>query len=269
MTETGFFTSGGNELAYTCVIPTQKNRAVGVLFVHAAGGNRLGPHRMFVELARKFNAMGYATFRFDLSGSGDSSGTYAECDLTTEISDVDEAVRFFKTMSKIESVVTLGISRGARVCHELAVRHEIPLAGMILLSTPVSSRTAALKTFQDRLKGYCCKLKDPKSLWKLLSGRANVSHICKTLVHALKLSGRFKTLEERSFASRCPILFVYGENDPIAGESNRHYSNICRQNNLPYDCHVVANANHSFFHYKWKEDIFTVSKEWLETHCKS
>ena len=78
MTETGYFNSGGNELFYSCTIPAGKNETTGIVFVHAADGNRLGPHRMFVEFARHFNSLGYPTFRFDLSGCGDSTGAVSE-----------------------------------------------------------------------------------------------------------------------------------------------------------------------------------------------
>jgi pimeloyl-ACP methyl ester carboxylesterase len=263
VTDAKFFTSGSNQLAYR--FDPAEATSIGILFVHAAGGNRLGPHRMFVELARRLNALGYSTFRFDLSGSGDSSGACGG--IMDEAADVHEAVRFFRDISNVDTVVLLGISRGARVCYELTARHELPLAGMILLSIPVSTRAAALKTFHERLRVYWHKLRTSGTLRRLVSGKVYVLQVYKTLLHALGLASRFKPLAEVDLATRCPILFVYGGNDPIAGESRRHYGNVCQHNGLPHDCHIVTGANHSFFHYKWKEEIFAVSEKWLKSLC--
>lgn len=264
MLEVGYFRSGDNELSYSCVIPPGKAKRAGFIFVHAADGNRLGPHRMFVELANKFNSLGYPTLRFDLSGCGDSTGSITRSDITPEVFDVVEATRFFVAKANLNSVILFGISRGSHVCYTAMMQHPLSLSGMILLSIPLSSNRAALKSLGLRLKEYICKLRDPKRLWKLLSGRANVAQIWQTLTTALQLSGRYNRAEKKGSASRCPVLFIYGEHDPIGKESSQYYTSRCQENDLPYDCHFIVDANHSFFHYKWKEEIFSVSKQWLE-----
>lgn len=264
MVEVGYFGSGDNELSYSRTIPSREVKRIGVMFVHAADGNRLGPHRMFVEFANKFNSLGYPTLRFDLSGCGDSTGSVSRADIAADVFDVVEAIRFFVAKADLEGVVLFGISRGSRVCYTAMAQHLLPLSGIILLSTPISSNKAALKSLGLRLREYICKLRDPKRLWKLLSGRANVPQIWQTLVTALQLSRRYTQVKRKAFASRCPILFVYGRYDSIGVESSRYYTGKCQENDLPYDCHFIADANHSFFHYKWKEEILNVSKQWLE-----
>jgi len=264
MPDEGYFGSGDNQLAYSCAIPAGEAKKVGILFVHAAGGNRLGPHRMFVELARGFNLLGYPVLRFDLSGCGDSEGDISRGDMGEEIADVAEAVRFFAGRAKLESVILFGISRGSRVCYGAMEQGGLPLAGMILLSIPMSSRAAAIKSFKGYLKEYILKLRDRKRIWKLLSGKADWVEIRRTLAIALQLKDRYGRIEKKRLVSKCPILFVYGGGDPIAAEASRYYSSKCRENELSYDCHVIPDANHSFFHYKWTEEIFGLSKKWLE-----
>jgi pimeloyl-ACP methyl ester carboxylesterase len=264
MTETGFFKSGDNKLSYVCVIPQPQNRNVGIVFVHAAGGNRLGPHRMFVELARKLTSQRYPTLRFDLSGCGDSTGTASQNDIRPDVADVLAAIDFFITKVHLETVTLLGISKGALVCFSAMAMHNLPLCSAILLSTPISTDRAAIRSFSARLREYIYKLTDTKSLWKLLSGKADVSQITKTLIAALGLGRRYEQIGTGQFASKCPVLFIYGENDPIAAQSCRYYTNKCRENGLPYECQIIKGANHSFFHYKWKEQIFDISEKWLE-----
>lgn len=263
MVENGYFKSGSNELFYSCTIPEKKLIKTGVVFVHAALGNRFGPHRMFVELSAKFNAIGLPAFRFDLSGCGDSTGSESGSDITRDVSDTAQACRFFIDRAGLDSVILFGISRGARICYSAAAKYELPLAGLILLSTPASTGRAAINSFANRLKEYLCKLKDPWYLGKLLHGRINIHRICSTLLSGLLLAGRYRPTE-KCFPAKCPVLLIYGGSDPITPELSRYYIGSCKENDLPYKCHVIAGANHSFFHYKWKEEIFDLSKKWLK-----
>lgn len=264
MTETGYFNSGENKLAYSCTIPAGESEATGIIFIHAADGNRLGPHRMFVEFAGHFNSLGFPTFRFDLSGCGDSTGSVSGTDIANEVSDTIEAIHSFMTKANLENVILLGISRGAHVCYNVMAKHALPLGGLILLSMPISGNKAALNSFQNRLNEYLYKLKDPKHLRKLLSGKANFRQIGRTLTTTLRLKNRYAPTETNEFATKCPVLFIYGECDPLAAQSSRYYTTKCRENDVPYDCHYIADANHSFFHYKWKEQILDISVKWLE-----
>jgi pimeloyl-ACP methyl ester carboxylesterase len=170
--------------------------------------------------------------------------------------------------ANLDGVILLGISRGARVCYSAMAEYELPLQGMILLSTPVSSGKAAVRSLRTRLREYFCKLKDPKHLWKLLSGRAHLRRIWGTLATAAGLERRYDPIKDKPFASRCRVLFIYGRLDPNADESSRYYPLKCRQNATPCECYFIDRANHSFFHYKWKEEIFDVSKKWLERVCE-
>lgn len=264
MTETGSFKSGGDKLSCVCVVPPLQNKKTGIVFVHAANGNRLGPHRMFVELAGKFNCRRYPTFRFDLSGCGDSTGAASQNDIEPDVSDLIEAINYFITGAHLESVTLFGISKGALVCFSAMAVHNLPLCSVILLSTPISTDKAAVKTFRARLREYIYKLMDTESIRKLLTGRVNLVQIAKTLITAIELNRRYEPIGKRHFASKCPVLFIYGEKDPIAAESNRYYTNKCRENNIRYECHIIEDANHSFFHYKWEEQIFDISQKWLQ-----
>jgi pimeloyl-ACP methyl ester carboxylesterase len=259
----GAFVSGDNELFYVCNIPDMHNKNTGVIFVHAADGNRIGPHRMFVEMAAKLNHLGFATMRFDLTGCGDSSGTVSRNDVTPDITDVVAAIDFFMSLTQIKSVCLFAISRGARICFSLIAKHKLPVSAAILLSTPVSTTKTAVSTLSSRMHEYLCKLKNPQNLWKLLAGRANLVQIGGTLLTAIHLRHRYSQVEESKFASRCPILFIYGQNDPITAESAKYCARICNENALPYECHIIKGANHSYFHYLWKQRIFEISQQWL------
>ena len=119
-----------------------------------------------------------------------------------------------------KKVILFGISRGAWICFSTMAQQNLPIAGAVLLSTPVSNGKAAIKSFSNRTKEYLCKLRDPK-------------------------------------------LLIYGRNDPMQKESISYYVSRCKENRVPCNCHIIDNANHSFFHYKWKEQIFDITRNWL------
>ena len=264
MNKYGFFDSGNYKLSFSCVSPMQNRKKIGVLFIHAAEGSKLGPHRMFVEMARACQKLGFPTFRFDLRGCGDSEGNFSNGDINKDMSDTSNAIRYFLTSEKLQGVVLFAISRGSYIAYHAAWTHDLPLKGMILLSTPVSGRNAALHTLQNYSKEYLVKLGDPQYLWKLVKGRVNFKGIFKTLKKALQLGNRYQKNLYDPPVKPCPILLIYGQNDPIRNHALNYYTRICNQNNLDYQCRIIEKANHSFFHYQWKEEILHISTGWLQ-----
>ena len=97
---------------------------------------------------------------------------------------------------------------------------------------------------------------------KLLSGKANLKQILKTLGFALSSQKRYRR-NTNGFVTRCPLFFIYGSKDPIAADSAAYYSRICETFNIPFKAVEIKNANHSFFHYRWKEQIMEITEKWL------
>lgn len=262
MSRIEFFSSGSNRLSCVCTLPDDQVIKAGLIFVHAADGNRLGPHKMFVELAERLKCCGIASLRFDMRGCGDSEGEPAGNDIVPDIEDLQSALRFFASKYKLPEIFLFGISRGARVSISALADYSLPVDGAVLLSTPFSGSKAAAKKFTHRLKEYLYKFRNPESLRKLLTGKANLKQIAKTLAFALSSQKRYRRNND-GFVTRCPLFFIYGSKDPIATDSAIHYSRICEKFKIPFKIVEIKNANHSFFHYHWKEQIMEMSEKWL------
>jgi pimeloyl-ACP methyl ester carboxylesterase len=244
------------------MVPDGQRINAGVVFVHAADGNRLGPHRMFVELAERLKYLGIASLRFDMRGCGDSEGEPAGSDIKADIEDLQNAISFFASKYNPSKIFLFAISRGARVSISALAQNRIPVGGAILLSTPFAGTKAAAKKFSSRLKEYLYKFTNPDSIKKLLSGKANLKQIVKTLVFALVSQKRYRS-NTAGFVTRCPLFFIYGSKDPIAADSAVHYRKICDKFNIPLAMTEIENANHSFFHYRWNEQILEMTENWL------
>ena len=217
---------------------------------------------MFFELAEKLKHRGIASLRFDMRGCGDSSGVVAGNDINPDIEDLLSAFRFFSAKYHLPKLFLFGISRGALVCLSALAEHRLPVEGAVLLSTPFSGSKAAAKNLSSRLKEYLYKCRNYESIKKLLTGKANLKQILKTLAFALNSRKRYRTNTDR-FITRCPLFFIYGSKDPIAADSAVHYRKICEKFNIPFKMVEIKNANHSFFHYRWKEQIMEITGEWL------
>lgn len=256
------FVSGQNKLAFVYEAPAA-SRNVGVLFVHAGGGNRLGPHRMFVEMARRFNSQGYPTFRFDLSGCGDSGGSADENGTASEVLDTVNAIRHFHATASLDEVIVFGVSRGSRLAFEAAAGDKLPLAGMILLSPPLSSTQVALRNTATYGAEYLRKLKDPNYLRRLIKGDVSFGGVWRTLANAWRVKDRYSKSPVTNHVTVCPVLVIYAGSDPMLNESRRHYVGSCKTVGAPVECHVIEHANHSFFHYQWKQQIADITQRWL------
>lgn len=262
MNQIDFFDSGPNKLSCASTVPDNQKIKAGLIFVHAADGNRLGPHRMFVELADRLKYCGIASLRFDMRGCGDSSGTPAKNEIDHDIEDLLSTLRFFAAKYNLPKIFLFGISRGARVSISALAEHSLPVDGAVLLSTPFSSQKTAAKKFSDRLKEYLYKLRNSESIKKLITGKANLKQILRTLGFALNSQKRYHRNSD-GFITRCPLFFIYGSKDPIAADSAAYYSRICERFSVPFKAVEIKNANHSFFHYRWKEQIIEITKKWL------
>jgi hypothetical protein len=92
-----------------------------VIFLNAGLLHRVGPFRFYVDLARIFCSMGYSSFRFDLSGIGDSEANDgSEGYEKNAIKDAKAAMDFVQAKSNISTFILLGLCAGADNAHRIA-----------------------------------------------------------------------------------------------------------------------------------------------------
>ena len=84
--------------------------------------HRVGPYRLYVDLARRLAARGFTALRFDLSGLGDSAarpGTMG--DNERGVLDMTEGMAWLEAKLGISEFVVIGLCSGVDVVHPLAV----------------------------------------------------------------------------------------------------------------------------------------------------
>jgi pimeloyl-ACP methyl ester carboxylesterase len=117
--------------------PTPDRRlegAPGILFWNVGTNHHIGPHRVYVELARRLADLGFSSLRFDLSGLGDSAASRDDNrpDAERNVSDVEEAMLALKKQRGFSRSVLVGFCSSVDAAHAVG-RKNPDVAGVIYL----------------------------------------------------------------------------------------------------------------------------------------
>ncbi|MFV9431904.1 alpha/beta fold hydrolase [Rhodococcus aetherivorans] len=182
-----------------------------VLFFGTAYEHRLGPSRLWVELAREFAAHGISTIRFDRTGVGDTGTAHraTPTPLYSDDSDRDALDAVAALGVDPQDLVVIGLCSGAWYSSWVALRgaaHSAVLVNVILwcthrrkslradlgpnapdvpaIAAPAEPQTASLRA---RIKPWAQKYL-PYPLWLLL-GRLGVTQVPEVGLEALRRAG--------------------------------------------------------------------------------
>lgn len=253
--------------------PEGQPKGAGVVLLHGWGGYRGGPHRMFVETARRLADAGFHVLRFDFRGRGDSGGEVAATDLDGMVEDARAARRFLVAEAGVAQSYWLGICSGGNVALGAASLDK-DVHGLILWSTPLfapykkkSQEVARRGMF---LGNYARKLFRRETWAKLFRGQVHFSLIARILL------GRRRPAEQRDPKDslrdimedlrgyRGRALFIYGSRDDESVGAPEFYTDYCRQEGIPATFHTIEGANHSYYSAQWQDDVVGLTVEWLE-----
>lgn len=107
---------------------------IGVIMVNTGMVYRVGPFRLHVELARRLNAEGYPTLRFDLSTLGDSGASGRPLSrIDQACADVAEAMDLLAREAGCSRFVLFGLCSGAAVAHQASRRLAPRVAGAVFI----------------------------------------------------------------------------------------------------------------------------------------
>ena len=105
----------------------------GVLFWNVGLLPRVGPYRLYVELARRLAALGIPSLRFDLSGLGDSPASAEKLPRRERVAaEIKTAMSWMAEHAGCETFVLVGLCSGADDTHRAAVA-EPRVRGAVLV----------------------------------------------------------------------------------------------------------------------------------------
>jgi len=273
---------GERRLAGILHAPGSAPRGWAVL-VHGWTGCKLGPHRMFVKLARRLESSGWACLRFDLRGRGDSEGEEASAGLGGMVADTRTAFLHMRDRFPGCPGILLGICSGANVCVG-ALSEEPRPDGLVLWSMPTygsqaQARQGLVKT-GSVLGTYWNKAKRLETWKKALRGRLQPRMIAKAVLSPLKdRTGRDgrggeepedeATLDRKYLDALSryegPLFFVYGTADPMASRGRKAFEEICLERPGESRFEEVEGANHSFYALDQEAELLERTMDWIQS----
>lgn len=128
-----YFGANGRSLLGTLHFsPRLHAGSTAVLLCNPFGEEAARVHRAYRVLAGKLQDAGYATLRFDYSGTGDSSGEAADCTVENWLDDLEAAIGELRRQSGSSRVVLVGLRFGATLAALCAQREHLRVAQLVL-----------------------------------------------------------------------------------------------------------------------------------------
>jgi uncharacterized protein len=274
------FPCEGEQLLGILARPERPSK-LGVVIVVGGPQTRVGSHRQFALLSRALATAGYATFRFDYRGMGDSTGEQRSFEMVSL--DIRAAIDGFQAACpEVSRIALWGLCDAASAallyCGD---KYDSRIAGLCLLNPWVRSETTLART---QVKHYYGQRLLQREFWaKLLGGRLNVA---KAIAELLRKLGQASTrpaprqaisavfFQERmaralaEFSGK--VLLVLSGEDFTAREfleytsgSDSWHGLLERPNLTRID---IAAANHTFSSQEWRESVENACLDWLKRH---
>lgn len=103
-----------------------------LIMTHGFTDDKTGDNRLFVNFARKAAEKGFAVFRFDFAGSGDSDGVFEDTTVDKQVDDLISAIDYATDESnmKFSQIYLIGYSLGGAISL-LALEKDKRVAGFI------------------------------------------------------------------------------------------------------------------------------------------
>lgn len=192
----------------------------GLLIVSGGDEIRVGAHRGMAQFADAIAEAGYPVFRFDRRGIGDSSGSNMGYAGSAE--DIAAAVAAFRIeASEVRHIVGFGLCDAATALALFGA--EIGIDAFILANPWVEESDDDLPPSSAIRARYADKLRDPKSVGRLLSGGVSFGRLRKGIgailsSHSHSLADAFAAALAQA-ERPATIILVNGDATAIAFEA--------------------------------------------------
>lgn len=160
-----------------------------VIFLNAGLIHKVGPNRLYVNLARHFTKQGINTFRFDFSGMGDS-GISKIKDNNIQISEIKQSMDIISKRTGTNKFILMGICSGAELAFEASLVDDrivgLSLIDGIFLDKDTSYDIINIAQKNATLRYYKKKAFNLKSWKKLISGKSKLVGIIRNKLMLLQ-----------------------------------------------------------------------------------
>ena len=209
---------------------------------------------IFTGLARKLANAGFAVFRFDFRGHGESEGNSVDMTVKGETEDIEFAVKYLesKTFSKF-GLVAASFSGGA--ASFFTPKHQDVVKALILWNSLIDYNSHINTTTPWSKKNWGEPAFNRAEKYGFTEIGSRKFKAGRNLMHEIKSLKPWKQL----LSITVPILFVHGDKDTyVPYEDSVKYSKLVKNGSLI----VIKGAEHGF--HDRKEDAEAADKATVE-----
>lgn len=198
----------------------------GLIFPNAGLVPKLGPGRLFVDIARELAKVGVASLRFDHSGIGDSPRRDDERSVfDLSIAEVRDAVQELEDIG-IKRIAVFGLCSGAYATRHVSIEKNLDTAFLVNPQDLVPGSDLAAQSWKKR---YLTQSIFRPQAWKnLIAGRVNMKRLMTVLSGRPGSTSSVETYAEDidevrsqlhdAAARGSKIVFLLSERDPSVDE---------------------------------------------------
>ncbi len=119
---------------------------VPIIIVHGYfSANKIGAHRLYVQMANMLADIGYSVLRMDLSGMGESDGDISEFDFEDHVSDINIAANKLMQYTGSRKIHYIGHCIGTCTALESAIQNANIVETLTLISPFMPSEDCYIK----------------------------------------------------------------------------------------------------------------------------
>jgi uncharacterized protein len=226
-----------------------------IVLLHGFIGSKVGEHRLFVKAARYFTDKGYAVFRFDFSGCGESEGDYADVTVTKQLSEVQAVLNHVSMLPQVDAnnIILIGHSLGGAVASLTAAKDR--RVSKLILWSPVG------KPYEDIIE----IIGEHAVETAAVNGEVDYKGFYVSQAFLTDLKNHHPLEAIRSYQEAALIIHAQ-EDEDIPKEHAARYSEALQQRPIPerVNTHYIKDADHTFSSYLFENELFDKSDEWLE-----
>ena len=231
--------------------PDAPGKYPALVLCHGFTGSKEEIHMMFVKFCRILEGMGWASLRFDFSGTGDSDGDFSDMTFASELNEADAILSYAQSLPEVDAsrIALLGQSMGGAVVSALAGRRCDDVAALVLWAGAGELKDAILQVFEaSNIPGSFDGSQDI-DCYGYCTGKAFLKELQTLDVFAMA----------KGYSG--PVLYVRGTNDAIVLEScAKKYAQIYGER-MKLVC--VEGASHVFDTLNHEQQAFKAAADFL------
>jgi pimeloyl-ACP methyl ester carboxylesterase len=241
-----------------------------VILLNAGVIHRVGPHRLYVKLARTLAAFGFPVLRFDLSGIGDSSAATSTLDYQSRVIDeTKQAMNYLTSKERAEKFILIGLCSGANNSIRVACADE-RVVGAVLIDSYFYVSTGF------SLEGYCNRIFNPRSWQRFIFGQSDVWRIINRLLgrqidrsNPTKQTKSTDTMIAELTALRAkniPLFLVYTRNNSFYHQHHRIIKKTLASQLYRGTVQIkyFAQSDHTFTLLSYQQLLLDAIRDWLQ-----